>query len=93
MMRQYPLAPYWHREAEDLRVVPDNVHATLAQVAEEHRQSLSAFVVDRLTEIAQVMRIGDYVASYIPPGGTGYRSRTPWLRSERCGKHPEPRRD
>lgn len=43
----------------NLRDVPDDVYATLAQAAEDNRQSLSAFVGDRLAEVAQVVRIGD----------------------------------
>ena len=53
-----------------MRDVPDDVYAALAQAADSNRQSLSAFVVDRLTEIAQVTRLVDYVASYQPPAGT-----------------------
>lgn len=55
----------------NLRDVPDDVYAALATAAEGNRQSLSAFVVDRLTEVAQVARIADYVSSYPTPHGTG----------------------
>jgi hypothetical protein len=55
----------------NLRDVPDDVYAALAEAAEANRQSLSAFVVDRLTEVAQVARLSDYVASYPPPQGSG----------------------
>jgi hypothetical protein len=55
----------------NLRDVPDDVYTVLAQAAESNRQSLSAFVVDRLAEVAQVARISDYVASYVPPRSTG----------------------
>lgn len=55
----------------NLRDVPDDVYAALADAAEANRQSLSAFVVDRLTEVAQVARLGEYVASYTPPAGSG----------------------
>lgn len=55
----------------NLREVPDDVYVALAQAAESNKQSLSAFVVDRLTEIAQVTRLDEYVASYQPPAGTG----------------------
>lgn len=55
----------------NLRDVPENVYAALADAAQANRQSLSAFVVDRLTEVAQVTRIDDYVASYQPPKGSG----------------------
>lgn len=55
----------------NLRDVPDDVYATLAGAAAANRQSLSAFVVDRLTEVAAVVRLDEYVASYRPPEGTG----------------------
>lgn len=55
----------------NLRDVPDNVYAALAEAAEANRQSLSAFVVDRLTEVARLTQLGDYVASYQPPRGSG----------------------
>jgi hypothetical protein len=55
----------------NLRDVPDDVYAALAEAAEANRQSLSSFVVERLTEMAQVVRLADYVASYTPPPGTG----------------------
>lgn len=55
----------------NLRDVPDEVYTALAQAAENNRQSLSAFVVDRLTEIAQLAGLADYVAAYVPPQGTG----------------------
>jgi hypothetical protein len=55
----------------NLRDVPDDVYAALAEAAEANRQSLSAFVVDRLTEVAQVARLSDYVTSYPPPQGSG----------------------
>lgn len=55
----------------NLRDVPDDVYAALARAADSHRQSLSAFVVDRLTEVAQVARLDEYVASYQLPAGTG----------------------
>ena len=55
----------------NLRDVPDDVYAALAEAAAANRQSLSAFVVDRLAEVAQLARLGDYVASYTPPTGSG----------------------
>lgn len=55
----------------NLRDVPDDVYATLVEAAAANRQSLSAFVVDRLTEVAQVARLADYLTSYQPPRGTG----------------------
>lgn len=55
----------------NLRDVPDDVYAALADAAAENRQSLSAFVVERLGEIAQLTRLGDYLDAYTPPRGTG----------------------
>ncbi|WP_460463668.1 hypothetical protein [Arthrobacter pigmenti] len=55
----------------NLRDVPDDVYAVLVEAAESNRQSLSAFVVDRLIEVSQVARLDDYVASYQPPRGSG----------------------
>ncbi len=55
----------------NVRDVPDDVYTALAEAAEANRQSLSAFVVDRLSEAAQVTRLVDYVASYPPPRGSG----------------------
>ncbi len=55
----------------NLRDVPDEVYVALAHGAEANRQSLNAFVVERLTEAAQVLSTADYVASYRPPQGTG----------------------
>lgn len=51
----------------------ENWFVPLASAAEENRQSLSAFVVDRLAEVAGVVRIADYVSAYPPPRGTGVR--------------------
>ena len=65
------LEPSWCQNGTmkrmNLRDVPDDVYAALAEAAEANRQSLSSFVVDRLSEVAQVARLGDYVASYAPP--------------------------
>jgi hypothetical protein len=55
----------------NLRDVPDEVYLALAEGAEANRQSLNAFMVDRLTEVAKTLTIADYVASYEPPRGTG----------------------
>lgn len=55
----------------NLRDVPDDVYATLAAAATAKRQSISAFVVERLTEVARVTRLDDYLASYQPPVGSG----------------------
>lgn len=54
-----------------MRDVPDDVYEALAEAARTNRQSLSAFVVERLTEAARAARLGDYVASYQPPAGSG----------------------
>ncbi len=55
----------------NLRDVPDDVYAALASAAENNRQSLSAFVVDRLAEVARIVSVADYVSTYVPPRGTG----------------------
>jgi hypothetical protein len=55
----------------NLRDVPDDVYAALAETAAANRQSLSAFVVDRLTEVARVAQLDDYIGSYQPPEGSG----------------------
>ena len=55
----------------NLRDVPDEIYTTLVEAAEVNRQSLNAFVVDRLAEVAQVARLDDYVASYTPLRGSG----------------------
>jgi len=55
----------------NLRDVPDDVYLALAAAAENNRQSLSAFVVDRLVEVARVIRVADYVSEYSAPRGTG----------------------
>lgn len=55
----------------NLRDVPDDVYAALAAAAGSNRQSLSAFVVERLTEVAQLTRVDAYVASYQPPAHSG----------------------
>jgi hypothetical protein len=35
----------------NLRAVPDDVYAALVQAADQSRQSLSAYVVERLSEV------------------------------------------
>ncbi len=55
----------------NLRDVPDDVYEALAEAAKTNRQSLSAFVVERLTEVAQATKLERYVASYEPPTGIG----------------------
>ena len=55
----------------NLRDVPDDVYSALVTAAEDRRQSLSAFVVDRLAEVAQTTRVADYVATYPAPRSTG----------------------
>jgi hypothetical protein len=55
----------------NLRDVPDEVYAALADAATTRRQSLSAYVVDRLTEVAHAAGIADYLAAYEPPRDTG----------------------
>ena len=55
----------------NLREVPDDVYAALVAAAEDNRQSLSSFVVDRLVEVARTVRVADYVSAYPVPRGTG----------------------
>jgi len=55
----------------NLRDVPDDVYVALADAATASRQSLSAYVVDQLTEVAEVARLTDYLAAYQPPAGCG----------------------
>ena len=55
----------------NLRDVPDDVYAVLVAATSGSRQSLSAFVVDRLSEVARAVRVADYVATYPAPRGTG----------------------
>ena len=55
----------------NIRDVPDDVYEVLVAAAEANRQSLSAFVVNRLVEVADVARLDEYVSSYQPPVGSG----------------------
>jgi len=55
----------------NLRDVPDEVYTALAQEAGARHQSLNAFVIDRLAEVAHLARLVDYVGSYPAPRNTG----------------------
>lgn len=55
----------------NIRDVPDDVYGALARAAGEHRQSLNAYVVDRLTDLARVAGMVVYLDSYQPPTATG----------------------
>ena len=55
----------------NLRDVPDDVYAALVGAASASRQSLNAYVVDQLTELAKVARLADYLAAYQPPTDSG----------------------
>jgi hypothetical protein len=55
----------------NLRDVPDDVYEALAQAAERNRQSLTGFVVERLTEAAHLLTVSEYLESYVPPRDTG----------------------
>ncbi|WP_322755207.1 hypothetical protein [Frankia sp. Cas3] len=55
----------------NLRDVPDEIYTALAEGAAASHQSLNAFVVERLTEVARVTRLADYMASYEAPQGSG----------------------
>lgn len=54
----------------NLRDVPDEVYADLAAAAEDSRQSLNAYVVERLVEAARTSRTAEYVRSYPAPSGS-----------------------
>jgi hypothetical protein len=54
----------------NLRGVPDDVYANLLGAAESSRQSLNAYVVERLTEVARAARVVDYLATYPKPSRT-----------------------
>ncbi|MGH9130541.1 MAG: hypothetical protein ACRDWV_02465 [Acidimicrobiales bacterium] len=51
----------------NLRDVPDDVYATLADAASTNHQSLSAYVVQQLGELAVLARIGEHLSAYEPP--------------------------
>lgn len=53
-----------------MRDVPDDVYAALAGAAAANHQSLSAFVAERLGEVARMVGVGDYAALYQPPVGS-----------------------
>jgi hypothetical protein len=55
----------------NLRDVPEDVYAVLAQAAEQNRQSLTSSVVVRLSTVAQVISVTGYSAPYLPPRRTG----------------------
>lgn len=55
----------------NLRDVPDDVYVTLAEAATASHQSLNAFVVARLTEVALAAQSTDFLASYHPPRDSG----------------------
>jgi hypothetical protein len=55
----------------NLRDVPDDVYSALTEAADANSQSLNAFMMERLAEIARVARLAGYAASWIPPQGTG----------------------
>lgn len=69
----------------NLREVPDDVYEALAEAAAANRQSLSAFVVERLTEVARAARLGDYLAAYVPSqdGGSSLEEVTAAVREVR----------
>lgn len=69
----------------NLRDVPDDVYEALAAAASERRQSLSAFVVERLTEVAHTLTIGDYLAAYqaLPETGISVEEAVDAVREAR----------
>jgi len=60
------VAPYVRVTSQDLLHLGER-----DPTAEANRQSLSAFVVDRLTEAAEVSRLSDYMSTYQEPRGSG----------------------
>lgn len=54
----------------NLRDVPDDVYESLVAAAADRRQSLSAYVVERLEELARASRLEEHLASYPAPVGT-----------------------
>lgn len=54
----------------NLRDVPEEVYAALFEAAEDNRQSLNSFVVDRLAEVARTVGVAAYVSNYSKPSGT-----------------------
>ncbi len=55
----------------NLRDVPEDVYDALVAAAAGNRQSLNAFVVDRLHEAVQALCTADYIAQYPAPQRTG----------------------
>jgi hypothetical protein len=55
----------------NLRDVPDDVYEALVRGAEANHQSVNAFVVSQLMELAKVINLADYMDTYTPPTGTG----------------------
>lgn len=51
--------------------MPDDVYRALTSAADANRQSLSAFVVNRLTEVAEVARLAEHLSPYPEPQGSG----------------------
>ncbi|MBQ0987247.1 hypothetical protein KBZ10_22545 [Streptomyces sp. F63] len=55
----------------NLRDVPDETYQTLVRCAEANRQSLNAFVVDQLEDLAKTANLTTFLDLYEPPAGTG----------------------
>jgi hypothetical protein len=66
----YRWCQYGTMKRMNLRDVPDDVYAALSEAAAVSRQSLNAYVVDRLTEAAQAAQMGDYLSEYRPAEGS-----------------------
>jgi hypothetical protein len=78
----------------NLRDVPDDVYQALASAAAAKRQSLNAYVIERLTEAARVASIRAQLDDYEPPdtrltfedgvaaihAGRAENEDTPWPR-------------
>lgn len=51
----------------NLRDVPEDVYETLVAAAAAKRQSLNAYVLDRLTDVARMASIRAHLDAYQPP--------------------------
>jgi len=76
----------------NLRDVPDEVYSALAAAAASNRQSLSAYVVDQLSEVARLTRLTDYLATYPAPAGSSVsiEDAAQAVRSEREARAKDP---
>jgi len=87
--RQSWMVPNGPIKRMNLRDVPDDVAAVLVAAAGGSRQSLSAFVVDRLSEVAQAVRAADCLPPTQSLAGPVSRCKTWWPRCGRCARPRE----